>query len=314
MEYQDYYRILGVDKDAAPNQIQRAYRKLARTYHPDINKDPGAEVRFKQIGEAYDVLKDAQKRAKYDRYGAAWKSTQSTGRPPSGWEEFRFDFDSGGAGFSFDPGPSGSSSFFDMLFGGANRPGRTPRAHQAPSRGAHHESRLTIRLDETARGAKRQLTITDPRTGARQTIEVKIPQGVRAGQKIRLAGRGGAGSNGGPAGDLLLNIDIEPHPHFRTEGSDLHSYLEVSPWTAALGGAVEVRTLDGSTGVKLPPESSSGRRIRLRGKGLPTGKGTNGDLYAEVRIVLPPELSQHQKELFERLADDARAAGSENAE
>ena len=307
MEYQNYYGLLGVDKNASANDIQRSYRKLARTYHPDINKDPGAEARFKQIGEAYEVLKDPEKRAKYDRYGSAWKSTQSTGSPPPGWEGFRFDFDSrpgqGAGGFGFEAGRSGFSSFFDMLFGNQGGPrGWTSQQPIGPRRGADHESRLAIRLEEAGRGGKRQLTVSDPQTGDKRTFEVTIPPGVRSGQRIRLGGRGGPGVDGGPAGDLLLRIDIEPHPHLRSERSDLFSYLEVAPSTAALGGEAEVRTLDGFTTIKLPAGSSSGRRIRLRGKGLPIDKKTSGDLYAEVRIVVPKKLSDEQRELFEKLA------------
>ena len=306
MQYQDYYSVLGVGKDATPTEIQRSYRKLARTYHPDINKDPDAEARFKEIGEAYEVLKDSEKRTKYDRYGKAWNSAQSTGAAPPGWDGFRFDFGSGGGGgFDFERGPSGFSSFFDMLFGNRSDARGWGPSQAGPRRGADHESLLAVRLEETAHGGRRKISITDPRTGGQQTLEVKIPQGVRDGRKIRLAGKGAPGINGGPAGDLLLRIEIEPHSHFRIDGADLHSYLEVSPSIAALGGHAEVRTLDDPATVKLPPGSSSGRKIRLRGKGLPLrpsrGPSGRGDLYAEVRIVVPQELSEEEKTLFEQL-------------
>ena len=309
MQYQDYYSVLGIAKDATATEIQRAYRKLARTFHPEINMDPEAESRFKEIGEAYEVLKDSEKRTKYDRYGTAWSSAQSTGATPPGWDDFRFDFGPRGGGFDFERGPSGFSSFFDMLFGNRAEARGWGPSQAGPRRGADHESLLAVRLEEAAHGGSRKISIADPRTGGKQTLEVKIPQGVRDGRKIRLAGKGGPGINGGPAGDLLLRIEIEPHSHFRVEGVDLHSYLEVSPSIAALGGKAEVRTLDQPATVKLPPGSSSGRKIRLRGKGLPlapSGKASRGasgrgDLYAEIRIVVPQELSEEEKTLFEQL-------------
>ena len=232
MQYHDYYGTLGVDKAVKQNEIQRAYRKLARTYHPDINKDPAAETKFKEIGEAYEVLKDPKKRSHYDRYGSAWKSAQTGGARPAGWDDARFDFGQGsGGGFNFDDSSSGFSSFFDMLFGAGGRGPQAgvPRAHK----GVNHESSFRIPLEEAAAGGKRQITVTDPSSGTRSTLQVTIPKGVRAGQRIRLAERGGAGSFGGPAGDLLLRIEIEPHPRLRPDGADLATYLDVSPTTTA---------------------------------------------------------------------------------
>ena len=305
MQYHDYYATLNVPKDASANDIQRAYRKLARQYHPDINKDEGAETKFKEIGEAYEVLKDPEKRSQYDRYGKAWKSAQQTGAPPPGWEGFQFDFGGGGGGFDFGgAGGSGFSSFFDMLFGG--RGGRqatwTSAGPAGPARGVDQESTLRVRLEEIAEGGQRQLTISDPNTGARRTLQVKIPKGVRDGQRIRLGGQGGPGAQGGGAGDLLLKIEVEPHPQFRVKGSNLHSYLEVDPATAALGGEAKVQTLGRTATVRLPGGSSSGRKIRLRERGLPRQDGSTGDLLAEVRIVVPDELSDEQRDLYERLA------------
>ena len=317
VEYQDYYGILGVEKNASQQDIQRAYRKLARKFHPDINKDPSAEARFKQIGEAYEVLKDSEKRAKYDQFGSAWKSAQRTGAPPPGWEGVQFDFGGPGGGFDFGGGgASGFSSFFEMLFGGggpfgggAGGPfagggfgGATRGGQPAPRRGGDQESQIPIALEELARGGKRQITLTDPSTGRSETLEVTIPKGLRPGQKIRLAGKGGRGAFGGPSGDLLLQVDLEPHPHFRVEGDDLVGAVEVTPSTAALGGEADVRTLEGNTKIKLPAGSSSGRRIRLRGKGLPRASGDRGDQYAEVKIVVPRTLNEEQRRLFEELA------------
>jgi curved DNA-binding protein len=312
VEYRDYYGTLGVDKGASQADIQRAYRKLARKYHPDINKESGAEARFKQIGEAYEVLKDPDKRAKYDQYGSAWKNAQHTGAPPPGWEGVQFDFGGPGqGGFDFSgTGPSGFSSFFEMLFGGGGPfagaagggfPGGGARAQQAPRRGGDQESQIAVSLEELAQGGKRQITLTDPSNGRSETLEVTIPKGLRPGQKIRLAGKGGRGMMGGTAGDLLLQINLEPHSHFKVEGDDLVAPVEVSPSIAALGGETSVRTLDGSTRIKLPPGSSSGRRIRLRGKGLPRAGGERGDQFVEVKIVVPRELTDEQRRLFEEL-------------
>jgi curved DNA-binding protein len=312
VEYRDYYGTLGVDKNAGQADIQKAYRKLARKYHPDINKDPAAEARFKQIGEAYEVLKDPEKRAKYDQYGSAWKNAQRTGAPPPGWEGVEFDFGGPGGAGGFDfggTGPSGFSSFFEMLFGGGGPfagaggfPGGSGRGQQAaPRRGGDQESQIAITLEELAQGGKRQLTLSDPSNGRSETLEVTIPKGLRPGQKIRLAGKGGRGAMGGSPGDLLLQVNLEPHPHFRIEGDDLVGPVEVSPSIAALGGEANVRTLDGPTKIKLPPGSSSGRRIRLRGKGLPRSGGERGDQFAEVKIVVPRTLTEEQKRLFEQL-------------
>jgi curved DNA-binding protein len=310
VQYQDYYATLGVDKSASQPDIQRAYRKLARKYHPDINKDASAEAKFKQIGEAYEVLKDPEKRAKYDQFGSAWKNAQRTGSPPPGWEGVQFDFGGPGGGFDFGgSGPSGFSSFFEMLFGGGGPfagasgfGGAGGRGQPMPRRGGDQESRIPITLEELMRGGKRQITLQDPATGRTETIEVTIPKGLRAGQKIRLAGKGGHGAFGGPSGDLLLQIDLEPHSQLRVEGDDLVATVEVSPSTAALGGEVSVTTLDGASRIKLPAGSSSGRRIRLRGKGLPRASGERGDQYAEVRIVVPQTLNDEQRRLFHELA------------
>jgi curved DNA-binding protein len=306
VQFQDYYQILGVARDASDTEIQKAYRRLARQYHPDINRDEGAEDRFKQIGEAYEVLSDSDKRAKYDRYGKAWKSAQTTGAPPPGFEGFQFDFGgrSGspdGAGFDF--GSSGFSSFFEMLFGdqgqthwkrqrGAaqRRPGPGP----APAR----ESRLELTLEEIAAGGSKRISFFDPQTHEHRSLEVKIPRGVLPGQKIRLAQAPGRRD-----GDLLLEIAVRPHPRFQLEGRDLVAEVPVTPAEAALGAEAQVPTLEGTVTIRIPPNSSSGRKIRLRGKGLPNAKGADGDLMVVLRIALPPELSAEEKTAYERLAE-----------
>lgn len=322
MDFKDYYATLGVKKDASQEEIQKAYRKLARKYHPDVNKEPGAEAKFKEIGEAYEVLKDADKRKKYDQFGSAWKARQGGGGPPPGWENIRWDVGGpgGGGGFDFGDmggmggfgGAEGFSSFFEMLFGrGAGGPGRGAgfggRAGRPggggpfTAQGSDAEAQLALSLEEAANGVAREITLTDG-TGERKTLSVKIPAGVKPGQRIRLSGQGGPGLGGGAAGDLYLKVEIEPHPRFRLDGTDLHTTLAVSPWEAALGSEAEVPTLNGGVRVRIPPASSSGRKIRLRGKGFPAGGGERGDLYAEIRIVLPEELSGRERELFQQLA------------
>ncbi|MEM7481033.1 MAG: J domain-containing protein [Acidobacteriota bacterium] len=308
MEFKDYYGTLGVERSASADEIQKAYRKLARKYHPDINKDVAAEAKFKEIGEAYEVLKDDSKRQRYDRFGQAWKQTGqgATGNPPPGWEDILFDlggegFGFGGAGAGAGPGQAGDfSSFFESLFGSG---GRVRRQGQRPGRGANVQAELTLTLDELAKGGSRELTLRSPETGERQKLSVNIPKGVRPGQKVRLAGKGEPGVGGGPAGDLLLKINVLPHPRFQLKGSDLHISLPVTPWEAALGGEAEVETLNGRLRIKIPQGSSSGRKIRLSGKGFPLKSGGAGDLFAEITVVVPSpdEMTDDEQQLFEKL-------------
>jgi curved DNA-binding protein len=310
LDYKDYYAVLGVGKESSQDDIQKAYRKLARKYHPDVNKDPKAEAKFKEIGEAYEVLKDPDKRKKYDQFGMAWNRT---GGPPPGWEGFDFGQGSagfGGGGFNFSGfgGSGGFSDFFEMLFG-AGGPGaaRGPRgAGFASQPGAHSEATLPLTVEEAVRGGARELTLSDPATGQRRTLTVRIPEGVRPGQKIRLAGKGTSGFGGGPPGDLLLKVEILPDPRFRVEGSDIHTAVPLHPWEAALGGDADVETPTGPVRIKVPAGSSSGRRIRLRGKGLTQSGGEKGDLFAEIRIVVPDRLSERERELYEQLKEEVR--------
>jgi curved DNA-binding protein len=312
MEFKDYYAILGVEKSATQEEIQRAYRKLARKYHPDVNKSPGAEEKFKELGEAYEVLKDPEKRGKYDRYGTAWKAAQQGGgAPPPGYEDVWFDLGGtpeGGGGFS------DFSAFFEQLFGAGRRRGAGHRESDPrtsgwqwewAARGEDQEARLALTLEEAARGGQRELSFTDPATGQTKTYMVNIPRGIRSGQRIRLAGQGGKGASGAPTGDLYLHVSILPHSLFRLDGKDLHTTLSVAPWEAALGAEVTLSTLEGAVHVKVPPGSSSGRKIRLRGKGFPDPKGVAGDLYAEIRIVVPEQLSTRERQLFEALAKES---------
>jgi curved DNA-binding protein len=295
--FRDYYEVLGVPRGAGEDEIRSAYRKLARTYHPDINKEPGAEDRFKEISEAYEVLRDPEKRTRYDQLGANWKAGEDLGgaegsggfgATQGGFGDVRVEFGDG----------NGFSDFFESMFGG-RRPGASRSAgfEGFSMRGGDQEATVEISLEEAARGGRRKITLGDGRD-----YEVEIPAGVTDGQRIRLAGEGGRGSGGGPSGDLLLRVRIKPDRRFRLQGRDVFVELPVAPWEAALGTSVEVPTLDGTARVKVPPGTSSGRRLRLRGEGLPGPGKQQGDLFATVKIVLPKSLGKRERELFEELS------------
>lgn len=298
--YHDYYETLGVPRDASAEDIRRAYRNLARRYHPDVNKDPEAEDRFKEISEAYEVLRDEEKRSRYDRFGANWRAgddvSQAGGfdaafRQGNGFGDVRVDF--GGGDFS---------DFFEGLFGAGGRHGARGGGRAGTQgfsmRGSDHEAVLELTLQEAARGGKRRISLGDGRD-----FEVEIPRGVRNGQRIRLAGQGEGGFGGGPAGDLFLRVRLKPDPRFRVKGRDIYLDLPVASWEAALGAEVPVPTLDGMARLKVPPGSSSGRRLRLRGQGLPAADGKAGDLYATVAIHVPKKLTKAEREAFEKLAE-----------
>jgi curved DNA-binding protein len=298
--FRDYYETLGVSRDASADDIRAAYRKLARQYHPDVNKESGAEDRFKEVSEAYEVLRDPEKRAQYDRFGSNWRAGQDVSGA-GGFEGFRPGGGGGGGGFEdvrveFGDG-SGFSDFFEGMFGSRGRAGGRRRSafdsfEGFSMRGSDHEAVLELSLQEAARGGKRRITLGDGRD-----FEVDIPPGVRDGQRIRLSGEGGEGTAGGPAGDLFLRVRVRPDKRFRVDGRDVSVDLPVTPWEAALGAEVTVETLDGTARVKVPAGSSSGRKLRLRGQGL-----GGGDLYAVVQIHVPKKLSDRERELFEELA------------
>lgn len=279
--HEDYYETLGVARDASADDIRRAYRKLARKHHPDVNHEPEAEDRFKTISEAYEVLRDPETRARYDRFGANWRAAQNVAGA-DGFEPGDVQFEFGGADLG---------DLFEGLFG------RRRGGDAFSMRGSDHEAVLELTLEEAARGGRRRLSLGDG-----SDLEVEIPRGVRDGQRIRLAGQGAPGIGGGPAGDLFLRVRLRPHPVFDVDGRDLYVDVPVSPWEAALGAEVPVPTLAGSARVKVPPGSSSGRRLRLRGQGLPDG----GDLYAVLSIRVPKTLSRKERKLFEQLADESK--------
>jgi curved DNA-binding protein len=323
--YRDYYEVLGVPRDASADDIRSAYRKLARKNHPDVNKDPEAGQRFSEISEAYEVLRDPEKRERYDRLGPNWRSGQDVSGA-QGFEGFEgFGGFGGGRGNGFDEGDvrvdfggggADFSDFFDSLFGGGRGPSsrggrRRQRGGEGFSlRGSDMEATIELTLEEAYRGGRRKITLGDGRD-----YEVTIPPGVRDGQRIRLAGEGGAGAGGGPSGDLLLRVRLRPHPRLRLVDRDLEVDLPVAPWEAALGATVPVTTLEGSANVKVPPGSSSGRRLRLKGQGWPGRKGEPaGDLYAIVKIVVQKKLTREEREAYERLAEvsdfDPRSAAA----
>jgi curved DNA-binding protein len=317
VSYKDYYEVLGVSRGASKDDVQGAFRKLARKFHPDVSKEPRAEDRFKEINEAYEVLKDDDKRRLYDKYGPAWKAISEGRQPPPGTDDVRFDF-GGMGGQGFDAGDLGS--IFEQFFaqqqagqgfrggnfggpgvGGIPGAGFGGRARRGPARGKDVEATLELRIDEAWKGGPRELGVRDD-SGNVQKLTVKIPAGVRDGQKIRLKEKGQRGPMGGPAGDLLLEVKLHPDERFRFENEELHTTVSVAPWEAALGASVEVPTLEGEVRLKIPAGSSSGRQIRLRGKGYPRADGERGDLFAIVQIRVPAELTEREKELFEELA------------
>lgn len=326
VKFEDYYQTLGVKRDAAQDEIQRAFRKLARQYHPDVNKDPAAQTKFAKINEAYEVLKDPEKRKKYDQLGQNWKSGQDF-RPPPGWENVHFDF-SGPGGRSGGFSPEGFSDFFEMFFGrggagggpggAAGGAGAGPRGFEevfgrrgtGPGGGfeevfggnaragrgagapAEQEAELQLTLEEAYHGGSRRLELQSPE--GRKTVDVRIPAGITDGAKIRLRGEG-----------LVLKVKIQPHPRFKVHGHDLTTEVKVAPWEAALGGKADVQTLDGAITLTLPPGAQSGQKLRLKGKGLPKrgGNDERGDLLVRVMIAVPKNVTDQQRELWEKLRD-----------
>ena len=311
VKYQDYYKTLGLERSATPEQIKKAYRKSARKYHPDVNKDPGAAEKFKEVAEAYEVLADPQKRKRYDHLGENWRGGQDFSPPPE-WENVHFESRGspreGGVSFA-DLG--GASDFFETLFGGI-RPGRgaEPSYERWSMRGQDHEAQITISLREAFRGVQKSFNLqtveVDQQGHVRRnnkTYDVKIPAGTEHGARIRLEGQGGKGVGKKPPGDLFLRVSITPDPKFALLGRDLQTDLPVSPWEAALGTKVPIKTMDKTVTLTVPPGSQSGQKLRLRGHGLPgRGSRTSGDLLVAIRVEIPKTVTAKERELFEELA------------
>jgi len=302
MDFKDYYDIMELDRKASQAEIKRAYRKLARKYHPDVSKEADAEARFKELGEAYAVLKDPEKRAAYDELGANWEAGQDF-RPPPGWDA---GFEFSGGGYS-DGESAAHSDFFESLFGrgfsSAQTGGRPAGFH---ARGNDHHAKVMIDLEAAFKGATREITLRTPNVdnsghvaSSERTLTVKIPKGVRQGQRIRLSGQGSPGVGDAPAGDLYLEIEFSPHKVFRVEGRDVYFDLPITPWEAALGATVTAPTPGGAVELKIPAGTNSGRKLRLQKRGIP---GTPpGDLYATLSITVPKADSDAAKQLYRQM-------------
>ena len=302
MDYKDYYKTLGVDRKATQDELKRACRKLARQYHPDVSKEENAEQKFKEVGEAYEVLKDPEKRVAYDQLGSNWNSQQGF-RPPPDWD----------AGFEFRGAPRGGagqhdfSDFFESLFGQARGPGGGSRGFHM--QGEDHHAKILVDLEDSYHGASRSISLQMPEVtadghvvGRNRTLKVSIPKGIRQGQQIRLGGQGAKGRGSGKAGDLYLEIEFNPHRYYRVEGADVYLELPVAPWEAALGASVKVPTPSGAIDLKIPPNSKAGKKLRLKGRGIPAK--TPGDLYVVLQVVLPPADDEKSRELYKRMQEE----------
>ncbi|MDB6168311.1 MAG: molecular chaperone DnaJ [Verrucomicrobia bacterium] len=318
VEFKDYYAVLGVARTANDDEIKKAFRKLARKYHPDVAKDKKtAEAKFKEINEAHEVLSDPVKRRKYDELGPGWESGGGPPRtsprgPAARGQEFHF----GGTGFSdffeqFFGGGGGLNPDFDAAFREANRSGRADREPGYVMRGADIEGDILVTLDEVMHGSIRSLSLqhADPGTGQRrvETFKVRIPPGAQESRRIRVPGKGGPGIGGGESGDLYLRVRIEAHPDFEVKGADLYHELELAPWEAVLGAQVLVPTLTGRVKMKIPAGTPANHQLRVRSQGLPTGAGPDrGDLYVTTRIEVPAEITAEERELWEKLSKTSR--------
>lgn len=328
MEFKDYYKVLGVERDASEADIKKAFRRLARKHHPDVSKAPEAQARMQELNEAYEVLRDAEKRAAYDQVGQGVQPGQDF-RPPPGWNSgFEFDGPPGEFG-DFGAGGAGGdhSAFFEALFGAAGRQagaGRHARpGQQSPMRGQHHHAKIVVPLEDAFHGAVRELALRSPEFDAaghvalhERKLQVSIPKGIRAGQQIRLSGQGSAGFSGGPQGDLFLEIEFAAHPRWRVDGRDLYLTLAVTPWEAALGAAVPVSTPNGTVEMSIPAGSQTGRKLRLRGRGIPasdvalstaaagSSSAAAGDFYVVLELVLPPADNDKARTLYRQMAQE----------
>jgi len=304
MEYKDYYKIMGLSRDATQDEIKRAYRKLARKFHPDVSKERDAEAKFKELGEAYEVLKDPQKRAAYDKLGSNWKAGEDF-RPPPNWDE-GFEFKGG-----FTGGDAGVfSDFFEQLFGRAGfRPSGHAQQHGFHARGQDSHAKIYIDLEDSIRGTTRNISLSTPVMDAQGNVQVKhrslnikIPKGIKPGQHIRLSGQGDPGLGGGKPGDLLLEIAFNNHPLYRFSDIDIYLDLPVTPWEAVLGAKIKIPTPDGNVDLTVPPNSRQGSKLRLKGRGLP-GK-TPGDFFVVLQIALPPANTERAKTVYRTMQQE----------
>jgi curved DNA-binding protein len=319
MEYKDYYQIMGVERDATQDEIKRAYRKLARKYHPDVSKAADAEQHFKEVGEANEVLKDTEKRAAYDQLGASWKGGQDFNAPPDWDAGFEFGGDGytgGGARHSFNEGDaSAHSDFFESLFGqGFQQSGARPGGYQQQagfqSGGSDHHAKILIDLEDAMHGATRSISLRVPDVDAgghvttkERVLKINIPKGIKQGQHIRLSGQGNPGMGQGKAGDLYLEIEFNPHGVYHVDGRDVYLDLPVTPWEAALGASIKAPTPGGPVDLKIRPGSASGSKMRLKGRGIPASSSNNstGDLYVVLQIALPPAGTDSEKAAYEKM-------------
>jgi curved DNA-binding protein len=301
MKFKDYYAIMGLDRKASPSDIKKAYRKLARKYHPDVTKEPDGEAKFKELAEAYETLKDPDKRVAYDQLGSHQPGEDF--RPPPDWGRAH-----GGADFSFED--LDLSDLFTSVFGGQQRAGRS--GDNAPMPGQDYEANAHISLEEAFHGTELALKLDVPEYDqngiphrVERTIKARIPKGATDGQRLRLPGKGGKGRNGGHDGHLYINILLQPHPLFRVSGHDLFLDLPLTPWEAALGATVQVPTLGGEVRLKVPPGTRAGQQLRVAGRGLPKPHAGVGDLFALAQIAMPTVLSEEERSLFLALADSS---------
>ncbi len=304
MEFKDYYKVMGVKRDATQDEVKRAYRKLARKFHPDVSKEPDAEARFKEVGEAYEVLKEPEKRAAYDQLGANWTGGQEF-KPPPGWDD---GFEFRGSGAPGD-GASDHSDFFETLFGRAGPGPRQAGRGNFDMPGEDHHAKVVIDLEDSYTGPTRTITLKVPQLDAQghivtreRVLSVAIPKGIRAGQHIRLSGQGGPGIGQGKQGDLYLQVEFHPHRLYRADGRDLYLDLPVAPWEAVLGASVKAPTPEGSVDLKIPPKSRAGTKLRLKGRGLPGNPA--GDLYVVLQIALPPANNEAAAAAYRKMAED----------
>jgi curved DNA-binding protein len=305
VEFKDYYQVMGVARDATEAQIKQAYRKLARKYHPDVSKEKDAEARFKEVGEAYEVLKSPEKRAAYDQLGKDYRPGQDF-RPPPNWDS---GFEFSGAG----PGDASYSDFFDALFGAQARAGRGRGREAHPGRGEDHHAKVLLDLQASLNGGTRSFTLRMPEIDAEgrllskeRTLNVQVPKGILAGQQIRLAGQGASAHGDGKPGDLYIEVEFQPDPLYGVDGRDLYLELPMAPWEAALGATVKTPTPGGNVELKVPPGSHAGTKLRLKGRGIPATPP--GDFFVVLQIALPPATSEKAKAAYAALA----AAGAFN--